>query len=91
MKENVHLKIVQEMLGHSSITLTLALPDIESIENRKKIFGAKIRLKAFKMKTFNGIPGHKQGQIELEFGRKEKELAQDFSKLMSHKLKMLSV
>ncbi len=71
--------------------IKVSLTDIESIENRKKIFGAKIRLKAFKMKTFKGFPGHKQGQIELEFGRKEKELAHDLSKLMSHKLKMLSI
>ena len=71
--------------------IRVSLSDIESIENRKKIFGSKLRLKAFKMKTFDGFPGHKQGQIELEFSRREKEAAQDLSKLINHKLKMLSV
>jgi len=42
------------------------------------------------MKTFDGFPGHQQGQIELEFAIKEKEVAQDFSKLTSLKLKTLS-
>ncbi len=67
--------------------IQVRLSDIESVEYRKKILGAKIHLKAFKMKTFDSFPGHQQGKIELEFARREKESAQDFCKLMNYKLK----
>ena len=46
LKENVHPKVVQEMLGHSSIMLTLdtyshILPDIqqEAADKMEKMFG----------------------------------------------------
>ena len=46
LKENVHPKVVQEMLGHSTIALTLdtyshILPDIQQEATKKmdKIFG----------------------------------------------------
>jgi hypothetical protein len=65
----------------------IPLSDLDSIEYIKKLFGARIRLRASKMIIFDGFPGHQRGEIELQFARREREVAKEFSKLIMHKLK----
>jgi hypothetical protein len=42
------------------------------------------------MKTFDGFPGHRRGEIELRFAKKDAPKAQELSKLVTHKLKTYS-
>lgn len=75
----------------SGVQEIAVLPDdITSIDFKRNLFKAELRIRAHSMKTFDQVPGSKLGEIRLRFRRAHRAEAQELAAFLQHRLSELA-
>jgi len=77
-------------LYRSGVREIAILPDdITSIDFKRNLFKAELRIRARSMRTFEQVPGSKLGEIRLRFRRSHRTEAEELAAFLQHRLREL--